>query len=316
MGLLEWIGRLLRGGPPELRSREPMDAPRPSATGGRAAPETGLALMDLSSRLGRPISHLQAIPVEYTEFTIRKRSGGRRTILAPAEPLKQLQRRILRRLFARLRSHPAAMGFERGRSIVTNARVHVGSAVVLRMDVRDFFASTDAARVRGYFQAIGWGSEAVYLLSRWCTVDGGLPQGAPTSPRLSNLVNFALDARLAGVAKAIGAAYTRYADDITFSFPTERREAVYNAIRMTKRILADCGYRLHTKRKLSIRRRHQRQEVTGLVVNEDVKLPRETRRRLRAAAHRLATGREATLTPRQLAGWAALMRMVDGSTQR
>ena len=311
MGLMEWLGRLLRGGPPEVRRGGSGDIRRPGGAA-RAGGQTGLGLMELSRRLGAPISQLQAIDVEYAEFTIPKRSGGRRTILAPSRPLKELQRRILRRLLGRLRSHPAATGFERGRSIVTNARRHVGSAVLLRMDVREFFASTDASRVRAYFEAIGWGSEAVYLLSRWCTADGGLPQGAPTSPRLSNLVNYRLDARLSGLARAIGAAYTRYADDITCSCPPVDREAIHDAIRMTKKILGECGYRLHTKKKLTIRRRHQRQQVTGLVVNGRVALPRETRRRLRAVAHRLATGREATLTPRQLAGWTALMRMVEG----
>ena len=137
-----------------------------------------------------------------------------------------------------------------------------------------------------------------------------LPQGAPTSPRLSNLTNYAMDARLSGQAAACGATYTRYADDLTFSFAADSRQAVRKVIGGTKKIVGDYGYRLHQKRKLVIRRRHQRQMVTGLVVNARPALPRQTRRRLRAIRHHLAAGRAATLTAEQLAGWDALETMI------
>jgi hypothetical protein len=104
--------------------------------------------------------------------------------------------------------------------------------------------------------------------------------------------------------------YTRYADDLTFSFARDDHGAVEAVIWLTKRILSDFGYRLHHKRKLTIRRRHQRQAITGLVVNDSVALARSTRRWLRAVRHHLATGREASLTPAQLAGWEALEHMV------
>src|SRR5262249_23095452 len=123
-----------------------------------------------------------------------------RRILTPDERLKTIQRCILRRLLARLHCHPAATGFERSKSIIDNAQVHVGKAVVVRMDLKDFFASTRAERVRSYFRKISWNREASGLLVRLCTYQGGLPQGAPTSPRLSNLVNYRLDARLVALA--------------------------------------------------------------------------------------------------------------------
>jgi RNA-directed DNA polymerase len=104
--------------------------------------------------------------------------------------------------------------------------------------------------------------------------------------------------------------YTRYADDFTFSLQQDDRAAIHKLIRDTKRIVADSGYELHQGRKLRIRRRHQRQLVTGLVVNSAVNLPRRLRHRLRAVEHHLATGRPATLTPAQLAGWHALRRMI------
>ena len=318
MGLMDFIKRLLggwaeepfpdgaarRGGPYGRRARR--------ARRRAMSRQASLGLMDLSRRLRLTASSLQSAPVRYNEFTIPKRSGGTRTILAPEPDLKELQRRLLHRLLARLKVHPAAKGFERRQSIVTNARPHVGSTAVVRMDIQDFFPSTATHRLREYFTAIGWDSEAVYLLLSWTTVDGGLPQGAPTSPRLSNLVNYEMDARLAGVAAKIGAVFTRYADDITFSFHTPAgRPPVAQAIWLTKRIVAQYGYRLHHKRKLYIRRRHESQRVTGLVVNDKVALPRRTRRRLRAIEHHLVTGRPATMTPDQLAGWHALAEMIE-----
>jgi RNA-directed DNA polymerase len=210
---------------------------------------------------------------------------------------------------------------------VTNARAHVGQAVVVRMDLKDFFPATRAKKVRKYFRRVGWNRPAARLLVHLCTFEGGLPQGAPTSQRLSNLVNYRLDARLTGLAtrrrlfdfrtlghvaeRLVGATYTRYADDLTFSFPTDDRKMIRYVVRVTKHIVGREGYELHLHRKLRVLRRHARQQVTGLVVNDRVNLPRKTRRWLRAVEHRSATGRMATLTPAQLAGWRALREMID-----
>jgi retron-type reverse transcriptase len=282
---------------------------------------------EVARRLDLSLAELRAVRPVYREFIVPKRSGGARRILAPEPELKELQRRILRRLFGRLRAHPAAQGFERGRSIVTNAKAHVGRAVVVRMDLKDFFPATRAKRVYRYFRKIGWDRDASKLLTRLCTHEDGLPQGAPTSPRLSNLVNYRLDARLTGLAErrrvtnprtmgrledeVIGATYTRYADDLTFSFPIDDPRLVRYVIRVTRQIVGSEGYELHLHKKLRISRRHDRQRVTGLVVNERVNLPRSTRRLLRAVEHRAATGGSPTLTAEQRAGWRALERMIE-----
>ena len=291
----------------------------------------GHGVEELGRRLGVTVAELRAVRPTYREFTIPKRSGGTRRILAPDDQLKALQRLILKRLLARLRSHPAATGFEKGQSIVTNARAHVGQAVVVRMDLKDFFPATRAKKVRKYFRRVGWDRPAAKLLTHLCTFEGGLPQGAPTSPRLSNLVNYRLDARLTGLAMRrrlynprtaghleegpVGATYTRYADDLTFSFPTDDRKLIRYVVRMTKHIVASEGYELHLRRKLRVLRRHARQQVTGLVVNDRVNLPRATRRWLRAVEHRSATGRLPTLTPAQLAGWRALRAMIESQRE-
>jgi RNA-directed DNA polymerase len=318
----------------------------------------GMGADQLARRLDIEKRELRRFKPHYRQFTIPKRSGGARRILAPDDDLKKLQRRILRRLLGRLRAHPAAMGFERNRSIVTNARLHVGRAAVLRMDVVDFFPTTSTRRVRKYLRRIGWNRQAARLLVRLCCHDGGLPQGAPTSPRLSNLVNYRLDARLAGMARKLGAVYTRYADDITVSFSedADARELAIDwldeywkspatgelihilpetATAGTIRYMRDFvrhvaqteGYRVHGRKKTSVRRPHHCQTVTGLVVNEKVNLPRSTRRWLRAVEHRIklaqqpraelpkelryARRKQPTLSPAQLDGWKALQSMIE-----
>lgn len=275
-----------------------------------------LGVDDLAKRLGVSLAELGKVPVAYREFHVHKRSGGQRRITAPDERLKKLQRRILRRVLGGLKSHPAATGFERGHSIVTNALPHVGKDVVIRMDLKDFFGSVTADRVRQYLAAIGWSDQAVEVLVKLVTHDGVLPQGAPTSPRLSNLVNWRMDARLDALATKRGVSYSRYADDIVFSGPAGAESTRINdLIHSVKTIVADEGYAVHMHKKLRISRRHDRQLVTGLVVNEKVSLPREVRRRLRAVEHSLKEGRKATLTPSQLAGWRALMAMVESQRQ-
>jgi RNA-directed DNA polymerase len=314
MGLFAFLRRLFGG-----------KTPRPVWR--HSGPE--LPVAELARRLGMKEDELRRIEPAYREFFIPKRSGEPRRILAPQPPLQAVQRCILHRLLGRLKSHPAAHGFERGRSIVTNALPHAGRAVVLRFDIRDFFASTTDIRLRAFFFAHGWDAEAADLLTRICTFEGGLPQGATTSPRLSNLVNYRLDARLAALAAAparfrnvrTGSAilkntapdsvrYTRYADDLTFSLAEDDAVHVKRLLWLVRYIVADEGYELHHKKKLHIQRRHDRQIVTGLVVNDTVNLPRARRRWLRAVEHRLQTGQQATLTPEQLAGWRAFAAMV------
>jgi RNA-directed DNA polymerase len=277
---------------------------------GGKGPEPGLVLEELARRLKMSPEELSQVAPNYRELKLPKKSGGTRTIHAPDDNLKNLQRTILRRVLGGLSAHPAAMGFERGQSIATNAAVHVGKAVILKMDLRDFFMRTTAKRVRAYFVKIGWGGEAADALVRLTTHRGGLPQGAPTSPRLSNLVNYGLDARLFALGMKVGATYTRYADDMTFSIPDDHRMTVAQLILVTRDAVKEYGYQLHTDKKLRILRRHDRMTVTGLVCNQTLNLPREMRRKLRAVQHHLEKGKKATLTEVQLKGWRSLEQMV------
>ncbi len=283
----------------------------------RALLGRGMGVPELARRMGIGESELLAFRPQYREVRIPKRSGGLRTLHVPDDATKALQRRILRRVLGRLRVHPSATAYERGRSVVDNARPHSGRAVVIRMDVRDFFPSTSSARIEAWFRRIGWDRAAAARLTELTTWQGGLPQGAPTSPRLANLVNARLDLWMERLAASRKGAYTRYADDLTFSFPEDYPKKMRGIVQKASRILRRFGYRAHRRRKLSIRRGHQRQMVTGLIVNgESPRLPRETRRWLRAVEHRLATGGPASLDPAQLAGWRSYRQMVEGSKAR
>ena len=269
---------------------------------------------ELARRLGVEADYLRRFVPEYREVRVPKRRGGTRVLHVPDDPTKKLQRKINRRLLSALEPHPAALGFRRGRSVADHAAKHSGCDLILKCDVVDFFGSTLGTRVNAFFRRLGWDDEAASLLTRFTCRENGLPQGAPTSPILSNLVNRGLDAKLAGMAQRIGMAYSRYADDLCFSYQAERKTSARRARGMLQFARGTCrayGYRLHGRDKTRFVRRHRRQLVCGLVVNDRPNLPRETRRRLRAARHRQATGRPATLTPEQLAGWGAYESMVE-----
>ncbi len=232
----------------------------------------------------------------YMVKKIAKRRGGIRLLMAPRPRLRAVQTRILRELLDQLEPHPAAHGFRRGRSILSNARPHVGKKVVINCDLRDFFPSITFPRVCGLLVGLGYTVEIARALAFLCTTRlpltrrRVLPQGAPTSPALSNLIAYGLDIRLAALAKRLGFTYTRYADDLTFSGDRVLAGALLKRVRA---IVADEGLALNEK-KVRTQRRGSCQRVTGLVVNREVTVNRQERRRLRAILHQAGkTGLEA-----------------------
>ena len=268
---------------------------------------------DLARRLSVEEQQLRDFEPSYREAVIPKRSGGTRRLEIPCEETKGLQRRINARLLRRLNAHPLACGFEEATSIVDAALPHICRKVVVRIDIERFFETTSSNRIHSYFQAIGWQQEPAEILTKLTGVEAHLPQGAPTSPRLSNLVNAPLDAALLKLVRRYRGAYTRYADDMTMSFDDVSGRTVRHVVQQAARTLQQFGYAMNHD-KLQIRRSHQQQLVLGLVVNADVNLPRRKRRWLRSVRHRLASGKEASLTKEQLAGWTALEQMIQ--TQR
>jgi hypothetical protein len=263
----------------------------------------------------------------YVAFEVPKARGGVRLLHAPRAPLKRIQRTLLRDVLATLEAHPAAHGFVAGRSTVTNAKPHVGARIVVKMDLVDFFPTIHFGRLAGLFGHYGAGKEAARTLATIVTYrpklpDGRvawpsvLPQGAPTSPALSNLVCRRMDARLSALAAKVGATYTRYADDLTFSFQEEPSGGLGHFLWWANQILGQEGF-VENLGKRRILRPQGRMRVTGLVTNSALGVPREARRRFRAILHdceRMGVTEEATghTEPRAyLLGFASYVAMVQ-----
>lgn len=242
----------------------------------------------------------------YVQFRIPKSSGGSRVIMAPKQQLKAIQRRLKRRLIDQLPVSDYAHGFRKGRSIKTNAEPHVGKRFVIGMDLEDFFGSVHFGRVRGLLIAYGYSFPFATTLALLMTeaerqrveLEDGIRytpvsrrytvQGAPTSPGLCNAIAMKLDHRLAGLAEKYGYHYTRYADDIAFSGDDEG--AIGTLLSVTREIVDDEGFTINES-KTRVMHSGQRQQVAGVIVNDELGLSRQERRRLRAMIHRL--GQEA-----------------------
>lgn len=229
-------------------------------------PAADSGLQALASILEVPLEELARARSDprlcYRPFTVRKRDGGRRQIVAPSSPLKFLQRRLLRRYLAKQPIHRAAMAFRPYHSIATHARFHLGQAIVLTVDLADFFPATAAWRVRRWFGQQGWHGDSLEVLMRLCVYRGGLPQGAPTSPALSNLVNRRLDEKLAELAAIHSARYSRYCDDLAFSWGTPAEPLGFR--RQVEDRLARFGYRIQPSKTWRLQSAGERPEITGL----------------------------------------------------
>jgi RNA-directed DNA polymerase len=182
--------------------------------------------------------------------------------------------------------HDAAHGFLPGRSIVTNAQPHIGSPIVINLDLKDFFPSISYKRVKGLFKSFGYSDTASKIFSLLCTATFSqkasyLPQGAPTSPAITNLISRRMDRRLTGLASFFGMNYTRYADDLTFSKKDDNQSSISNLLHGVHKITREEGFEINEV-KTKVFRSSSRQEVTGLVVNQKLNIDRETLRRFRA----------------------------------
>jgi len=292
-------------------------------TRGDIAMLLGLRDEDAITKLLRPGSMPGSA---YVEFEIAKATGGTRRIAAPRKPLRSAQRILLEKILSKVPVHSAAHGFVPGRSTVTNAEPHLGAAVVVKMDLVDFFPSVHYRRVVGLFESLGYPTTAAEPLAGLCTYrpkledgemvwPGLVPQGAPTSPALTNLVCRRMDARLSALAKKAGAAYTRYADDLTFSFATEPA-GLGRFFWWVDQICQQEGFAENTKKR-RVLRPSSRQLVTGIVVNDHLAVPRSERRRFRATlANVKKNGLAAEARGREdfeayLHGYVAYVRMVE-----
>jgi hypothetical protein len=302
---------------------------------------------ELASALGLTVGKLRWLTFQrsvdtgthYVRWTIPKRDGSRRVITAPKRLLKAAQRYALRKVFERLPVHGAAHGFVAGRSIASNAAVHAGAATIVAVDIKDFFPTVTWKRVKGLLRKHGVAEPIAVLLALaatespreemehdgkkvWVAVgERALPQGAPTSPAITNAICLRMDKRMAGLARRFGFRYTRYADDLTFSWHTAGKRAPVGALlHGVHAILRAEGFEIHPS-KTRVLRPGARQKVTGLIVNQappgaaapPARVPRDVQRRLRAAIHNLKKGKPLPEgeTLARLKGLAAFVFMTD-----
>jgi RNA-directed DNA polymerase len=259
---------------------------------------------DLAAVLGFRLTRLRAFASNkdnrfYREFSIPKRDGASRLISAPDTDLLEVQRRIVRLLEEQYQAPSCVHGFVRGRSQVSNARVHRRSSWVLNVDLADFFHSISFGRVRGMLMAHPYfvPEPVATLIAGLCCAQGRLPQGAPTSPIIANMVAAPLDRTLHGLARKFRCRYTRYADDITFSNSDRRFPSALatrgpdNGTVVGRPLLAAIEAQRFTlnERKSRLQHRSERRTVTGVLVGSKLNLPREYIRRIRAMIHAWAT---------------------------
>ncbi len=300
---------------------------------------------DLAEALGITMSELRwlsyhrevAEQIHYYNFTIPKRDGSQRQIWAPMSKLKSAQRWILLNIVEKLPVHGAAHGFVPGRSTLSNALPHTNPELLIKIDIKDFFPTVTFPRVKGIFRKAGYSEQLATLLALICTEapreelmykgkklfvslgDRALPQGAPTSPALTNALFLRVDRRIEGLADKLGLRYTRYADDLTFSLPADgkTKSADFKSgklVGLIKRILHDEGFDMHPS-KTKVLTRKSCQRVTGLVVSEKgaPRVPRELRRKVRAAIHTLSQGKELKegQTIESVQGYISYISMTD-----
>lgn len=241
----------------------------------------------------------------YKRFSIPKKSGGTRIISAPMQKLKNLQHWILENILNKVEIENEAHGFVTGKSIKTNAIQHINPEVVINIDLKDFFPSISYKRVKGIFASLGYSQQISTILALICTEpeieeieldnekyyvqksERFLPQGAPTSPALTNILCRSLDTCLKYLADENGFTYTRYADDLTFSCKDqESSKNIGKVISKVSKIVENAGLKVNNK-KTHIARKNSKQEVTGIVVNKKLNVDKVTLKKLRATLHNI-----------------------------
>lgn len=253
--------------------------------------------------------------ISYKQIEVPKRSGGYRLLSIPSDSLKMLQKTLAIAFEDELASrvHKAANAYIKGRNTVTNAIPHLGCSVLVKLDIKDFFPTVSKEMIQpiiapfAYFEP-----EAINRLVDVCLIENGLPQGAPTSPLLSNLVLRDFDIAAYRLASLMNAKYTRYADDLTFSLPTDDSVKARKIVAEVRSLLIERGFQLNEQpNKLKILRGHQAQQVCGITLNSGKPtISKKQRRKLRAAKHAVRTGVVSESRLNQIKGWESYVDYV------
>ncbi|WP_434114368.1 reverse transcriptase family protein [Paraburkholderia caffeinilytica] len=233
----------------------------------------------LAKLLGRTTGYLasatNASRNHYRTFEIKKKNGKSRNIEAPYPALLECQRWINTYILNVLQPAATSHGFVRGRSVITNALEHAACGELLNLDLKDFFPSIPLRRVIALFKSMGYSNLVAFYLGSICCLDGRLPQGAPTSPGLANLILRPLDRRLAALAARFTLTYTRYADDLSFSGASIHP----SFLALVRRAISESGFIVNESKTKIFRGNSNRKIVTGINVRDaELRAPRELKR--------------------------------------
>ncbi|GAA4932072.1 hypothetical protein GCM10023314_00390 [Algibacter agarivorans] len=251
------------------------------------------------------INEYNVINSNYKFFKIKKKNGGHREIMAPKGQLKNIQRWINFYILNQIEIHPNCFGFIKNRSIKNNAKIHINQECILNIDLLKFFDTITQERVFGMFKQFGYHPNLARLLASlttakhkewfWNQIDLNkhpelkklvekkpkiIPQGAPTSPSISNIICRRLDNRLNKLALKCNCKYSRYADDITFS----GRKSDLPTLKLINKIIREEGFFTNTD-KIGFYSKGSKQYVTGLAINDGVRIPRKRKREIRQILH-------------------------------
>lgn len=246
----------------------------------------------------------------YQPFPIHRTGKKNRWIEAPNEELKGVQRGILDRLLLRVPLNGAAHGFVPNRSILTHASQHRRKRWVVTLDIRSFFPSVNEEMVETVARQLPIPVDDIHSFLKLTTRNDHLPQGAPTSPTLGNLVLRELDAKLCNLVRGTGWFYTRYADDLTFSGFKKPKKILMQA----SQLIQEAGFQISSE-KTRIRGKDQRQMVTGIVVNDKLSLSREKRNMVRSMRHKLEAGEIPDHELNHVLGWINFSDYVERCNQ-
>jgi len=255
-------------------------------------------LLDVEYKTLKYYLHILPTPKRYSIFKISKRNGEFRKISSPNRSLKIIQSKLHQVLQATYKPKASVHGFIFGKNIVTNAEKHIKQRHVLNIDLKDYFPSINFGRIRGMFMAKPYNlpEKAATVLAQICSHDNQLPQGASTSPIISNMICAKLDSELLRLARSNGCIYTRYADDITistdkFRFPSNLAQVssdnsghYVNISEELKSIIKENGFEINTS-KVKLQTNNRRQTVTGLVVNNKTNISRKYINQIRSMIH-------------------------------
>lgn len=260
-------------------------------------------LLEVSDKKLRYYLYNLSITDKYINFTIPKKNGENREITAPIKNFKLMQKNLAYVLYLVHNPRICSYGFEKKyinknketiyKGICPNAKLHINKNNVLNIDLKDFFSCINFGRVRGMFMALPYkfNSSVATVIAQICCVNNSLPQGAPTSPIISNMILKSFDSNMLKLVKPLKCTYSRYADDITIStnlkfLPGEIYDYTQNSIANNlNSIIKANGFEIN-KQKIRLQTKVQRQSVTGLIVNKKINIPRTYVKNIRALLFR------------------------------